>query len=232
MHNREWSPYVRNHFSQEGEDLLLERIFSSQQIGFYLDIGAHHPERFSNTLWAYRRGWSGINLDASKASIESLRRGRSRDKNLWFAVTGTASTVKFYEFDESALNTTKPGRKDFIEGATEHLARIVEVPASPLASILEKNLDTENQVIDFMTLDVEGAELDVLASNDWVKFKPRVVVMEVLGKTLNELNDAPEVRFLLERDYEIVAMLYHSVIFVCDKELIDSHWGGHHRGAS
>ena len=56
----------RYSFSQEGEDLLIDRMFDGQSVGFYVDVGAHHPTRFSNTYLLYLRGWRGINIDATQ----------------------------------------------------------------------------------------------------------------------------------------------------------------------
>ena len=63
---------IQYSFSQEGEDLVLARIFEGKKNGFYVDIGAHHPTRFSNTHYFYRRGWSGINIDAMPGSMKNL----------------------------------------------------------------------------------------------------------------------------------------------------------------
>jgi len=52
--------YALKSYSQEGEDMILRRIFERQSTGFYVDVGAHHPKRFSNTYFFYKKGWSGI----------------------------------------------------------------------------------------------------------------------------------------------------------------------------
>ena len=69
--------YLNSHeniyFSQEGEDVILRRIFEDQKNGFYIDIGAHHPKRFSNTYYFYDRGWEGINIDATPGSMKFFK---------------------------------------------------------------------------------------------------------------------------------------------------------------
>src|SRR3954447_19241521 len=81
------SPYARMAFSQEGEDLLLARMFEHQRRGLYVDVGAHHPRRFSNTHLLPARAWRGINIDATPGSIVAFRRERPRDINLEVAIT-------------------------------------------------------------------------------------------------------------------------------------------------
>lgn len=73
-------------YSQEGEDMILHRIFERQCKGFYVDIGAHHPFRFSNTYLFYKRGWSGINIDAMPGSMNIFNKFRNRDINLEYGI--------------------------------------------------------------------------------------------------------------------------------------------------
>ena len=79
--------HSRRAYSQEGEDLILHRVFENQNTGFYVDVGAHHPVRFSNTYFFYLRGWSGINIDAAPGSIRKFAWKRRRDLNLEAALT-------------------------------------------------------------------------------------------------------------------------------------------------
>src|SRR5690349_17698085 len=72
-------PFVQLSYSQEGEDMFLRRMFDGQKTGFYVDVGAHHPFRFSNTAYFYARGWSGINLEPDPDGADALMRYRRRD---------------------------------------------------------------------------------------------------------------------------------------------------------
>lgn len=99
-------------FSQEGEDLILHRLFQDYEHitktkleGFYIDVGAHHPIRFSNTFSFYVKGWSGINIDPTPGGMEAFRNIRPRDVNLELAVSDKKEKLKFYLFEEPALNT-------------------------------------------------------------------------------------------------------------------------------
>src|SRR5688500_1685041 len=66
-------------YALEGEDMVLRRLFEGKTRGFYVDVGAHHPRRFSNTYYFYRRARRGINIDAAPGSMEAFNRDRSRD---------------------------------------------------------------------------------------------------------------------------------------------------------
>src|SRR5580658_8816405 len=79
--------YFRHSFSQEGEDMILASFFEGKKNGFYVDVGAHHPKRFSNTHHFYIRGWRGINVDATPGSMKLFRRTRPDDINIEAAVS-------------------------------------------------------------------------------------------------------------------------------------------------
>ena len=92
--------YLNSHagtyYSQEGEDILLSRIFGEQTEGFYVDVGAHHPRRFSNTCFFYKRGWRGINIDALPGSMKVFQKLRPHDINLELAVSEREQVLTYY----------------------------------------------------------------------------------------------------------------------------------------
>jgi hypothetical protein len=104
---RNYVPIGRLSYAQEGEVLILARILGSMKTttGFFVDIGAHHPVRFSNTFYFYRRGWSGINVDALPGTRKLFRRMRPRDTTIECGVGLEESKLKYFSFNEPALNT-------------------------------------------------------------------------------------------------------------------------------
>ena len=105
IYNKIFCKYINESYSQEGEDMILSRYFDGQLKGFYIDIGAHHPKRFSNTYIFYKRGWSGINIDAMPGSMYEFNKYRSRDINIESAISLEPSELTFNIFKEPALNT-------------------------------------------------------------------------------------------------------------------------------
>ncbi len=197
--------------------------------GFYVDVGAHHAYRFSNTYWAYRKGWSGVCIDAAPGFAKKFEQSRPRDVAVECCITESSGHTDFYVFPEQALNTTNPVRESVVRKATGELAKVISVETEPLANILSKHLPPHVDAIDFMSIDIEGGELAALRSNNWLRFKPRVLVLEALGRTLFELDSSPEVIFLRSQGFTPVAMLYHSVVFISDQSLINEHWPAAHR---
>ncbi len=219
-----WRTHGFVHYSQEGEDILLSRLFAGQERGFFIDIGAHHPRRFSNSYWAYQRGWRGINIDAAPGSSAAFNRLRPNDTNLETCVTEIGGEVEFFIFQEPALNTAGRDRRDAMELVTVTRGERVVVPDQRLETLLDRHFPEGVGAIDFMSIDVEGSEMAVLRSNDWERYRPRVIVIEVLGKVLDNLGESEEIRFLRDLGYVPVSMLYHSVVLVGDDVLLSTHW--------
>ncbi len=92
-------------YGKNGEDLILDRLLEHQLRGFYVDVGAHHPVRFSNTYMFCKRDWRGINIDAMPGSIIKFVRVRPRDINIACGVACRASKLMYYRLNEPALNT-------------------------------------------------------------------------------------------------------------------------------
>ncbi|MFM9973057.1 MAG: FkbM family methyltransferase, partial [Beijerinckiaceae bacterium] len=82
--------------------MILRRMFAGKTDGFYVDVGAHHPFRFSNTCALYQSGWRGINIDADPALIAAFRRHRGRDINLSLGISDVPGTLAFHVFNEPA----------------------------------------------------------------------------------------------------------------------------------
>ena len=165
-------------YSQEGEDLLLYRIFGHQPKGFFVDVGAHHPVRFSNTYKLYNLGWNGINLDATPGSMAPFKISRPLDINLEVPVSNSSETLPFYIFSEPALNTFSKETADNTDGKSGvRLEKVINIPTQTLAQILDTYLP-KDQVIDFLSIDVEGFDYQILLSNNWHKYRPKIVLVE------------------------------------------------------
>ena len=207
------SRYKRLAFSQEGEDLILTRLFGDRAKGFYVDVGAHHPYRFSNTYLFYRRGWVGINVDPLPGTQALFDRYRPRDVNLELAVLNGRSRSSYYQFDEPALNgfckelSTERVKRGY------HLVETSEVCGLPLRDILTQHLPTQDAEIDFLSVDVEGLDLEVLESNDWSRFRPKVVLVEMRGVPLANIAAEPIHEFMSSRDYFVCAKSVQTAFF-------------------
>ena len=206
-------PYATRSYSQEGEDLILRRIFDQQRTGFYVDVGAHHPKRFSNTYIFYRAGWRGINIEPNPAVKGQFASIRPRDINVQVGISEQASTLTYYEFDDPALNSFDAGLTKWRLANTPYkVIRESAVPVERLDAVLTRLLPA-GQAIDFLTVDVEGLDLAVLRSNDWTRFRPRCVLIEALQSSLEGALRGDACIFLQGQGYELFAKTYNSLIF-------------------
>jgi FkbM family methyltransferase len=202
-------------FSQEGEDRILQRIFENQEKGFYVDIGAHHPQRFSNTYLFYLKGWRGVNIDAMPGSMDEFKHLRPLDINLEFAISNSNQSLIYYQFNEPALNGFSEEiskQRDGIRGEY-FITGTKEIQTYRLSEVLDKYLPSE-QVIDFMSIDVEGLDLEVLQSNDWCKYRPKLVLVEDLFPfILNKPNESKIFTFMKDKGYDLYAKTKNTLLF-------------------
>ena len=200
-------------YSQEGENKILERIFGDCQSGFYVDIGAHHPFRFSNTYLFYSKGWRGINIDAAPGSMALFDKYRSRDINLEIGVGARSETSTFYVFNEAALNTFDAETANLRDAHPYHIKSQIKVQIMPLADLLAEYLP-DNASIDFMTIDVEGKDMEVLQSNDFYRFRPRMVLVETFGETCESLLEGACAKYMRSVGYAAIAKTVNTTFFV------------------
>ena len=208
-----WNQWIVSSYSQEGEDVVLQRIFGNYKTGFYVDVGAHHPKRFSNTFLLYQNGWEGINIDPLPGSMELFNKFRPRDINIEEGVAEKEETLDYYVFNEPALNSFS---KELSEkrGKTQDayfIKDIIKIEVKPLSKILDKHLS--NKKIDFLNIDVEGFDLAVLKSNDWSLYRPKFVLVEILESSLHNLEKDPIFQLMKEKNYDIFSKQVNTVFF-------------------
>ena len=198
-------------YSQEGEDLILKRLFGERR-GIFIDIGAYHPLRYSNTYLLYKRGWNGICVEPNPEFENIYRFLRPRDLFLNFGIAEQESDQIYYRFNEPALNTFSQKEAERKNSPPYHIVYHQKIPTLPLSAILEKHLRV-NQKIDLMSVDVEGYEMEVLRSNDWGKYLPDVLLVEILRSNLDNISASPVSIFLREKGYIPFSKLYNTVIY-------------------
>lgn len=205
--------YAHVSHSQEGEDMVLRRVFHEQSTGFYIDIGAHHPERYSNTAYFYRRGWSGVNIDATPGMKQVFDLLRPRDINVEAAIGREEADRLFYQFNEPSLNSFDAVLAERWNRYKDY--RIVsEIPirTTPLSQILDRYI-SRHRHIDFMSVDIEGLDLEALQSNDWQLYRPEFVLVECIDVPFEETIHTPLYTFMAAQQYGLFAKTFSTVVF-------------------
>ncbi len=213
-----FAPLFKVEFISHGqnlEDNILWVLSGRKKNGVYVDVGAHNPVRFSNTYRLFREGWSGINIDPLPGCMDLFNKQRSNDINLNIGCSKNAGELVYYSFEEPAYNSFDELRAETVQrkGYSKLKGKIL-VPVERLDTILDKYLG--NRCIDVLTVDVEKCELDVLESNDWDKYRPKVIVMESLvsvNESLDKIYDDPAVAYVIDKGYIAVAKFSNAVFF-------------------
>ena len=167
--------YLRGSFSQKGEDLVIERIIGPKKRGFYIDVGANNPNIFNNTKRFYDKGWSGINIEPNPVLIREFEQKRKRDINLNIGIRKKRGTARFYEFEADGLSTFSNEEKENYLKLGYKIKQQLNVRVQSLKNIMGVYGKGK---IDFISIDTEGLDYEVLESNDWKKFRPTLVCIE------------------------------------------------------
>lgn len=204
------------HWGQCAEDAILRSLFRNVDFaGTYVDVGAHHPTALSNTCFFYNRGWRGINIDASQESIALFDQYRPHDVNLNVGIGSQGGNLEFHRFECSLFDTFD---SDMAHKWSKYSnkVRIEVVKCYPLSYILQKYLPDGSE-IDLLSIDVEGLEIDVINSNNWDRYRPKIIVVEQLERgSLATQSESVLTKMLANLRYVSVAIAGHSQYFMRD----------------
>ena len=165
-------------YAQRFEDFHLWRCFDGQESGFYIDIGAGHPVYDNVSFAFYLAGWRGIAVEPNPALAALGRVVRPRDF-LFEGLAGTApgQATLYLQREFHGLSTTIAEHARAAEKEVSRPAEALTLPITTLAALCAQHAPA---AIDFLKVDVEGAEADVLRGADWQRFRPKVIVVEAI----------------------------------------------------
>ena len=191
----------------DNEDTAVLSYFKDKKNGFYVDVGCYHPIHRNNTYVLHKKNWNGINIDTSQFSIELFDYLRPDDLNYNCAISNKNEFIKlFYQKELSQLSTTEKNQAEIVfQGNIKEK----EIEAFTLDEILNRD-KYKNSKIDFLDIDVEGADLKVLEGLSFDKFKPELVCVEIHTK---EIKKSDIHNFLIDKNYELLWSGVFSHIF-------------------
>jgi FkbM family methyltransferase len=209
-------------YSQAGEDSTLFHIFAGKNNGYYIDIGAYDPQRMSNTmLFHHFYNWKGINVDANPTCIEEFNKYRPSDINLNFGISNEEGIKQFYIFNKSGHDMENTMNSFLGEKYDKDPTNVIDVHVKKIETILDESLP-KGQEIDILNLDVEGLELEALKSNNWDKYRPKVMIIECVDTFVRNTSTKEIVEYAESKGYTGLFKLPLSTIFVrSDIELND-----------
>jgi tetratricopeptide (TPR) repeat protein len=191
-------------FSAFGEDGVIWHLLRSIKGGFYVDIGAHHPVRMSNTALLHNyNGWSGINVDADQRYIDEFNLLRPNDINICCGVGAQAGKATMAIFADGAINSFDPKEieKSQTKGGRE-VAELRELDILTLAYILDTHVPA-GKTIDILNVDAEGWDTAILGSNNWTRYRPALILVEDHTMALTNVERSATYRLLRGQGYEL-----------------------------
>ena len=175
----------RKTYAMEGEDLEIVKILKNIKNGFYVDAGGYHPLDRNNTYLLYKKNWRGINIDLSEFSIDLFNFMRPDDVNINVAVSNNDDYVTFfYQKKLSQLTTIK---RNIADQRMQGLIKEQQIKSNKLTTILN-NSKYKDRKIDFLNIDIEGADFEALKSLDFEIYRPKLVCVEIYDENIDNSN--------------------------------------------
>ena len=188
-----------HHHSQFGEDVSIGTFFPKKFRGFYVDVGCFHPKKYNNTWQLYKQGWRGVNVDIDSIKIEGFDIARPRDTNIACAVSNTEGECSY--FSNGFYSLTVSLDRAFTEGKQGYVEK--KTRCARLTTLLDESPYKDRQ-IDFLSVDAEGHDIEVLLSLDFDRYDPRLIAVESQFALFDEVCQTAAYQFLLSKEYCLV----------------------------
>jgi len=196
------SEKFNEHLGEFGEDIFISRFFKNKLTGNYVDIGCYHPIKSSLTYNLFKNGWSGINVDLSKVSIDLFKLSRPKDINIQAAITDFDGETFYYE--NGAIN-----QQNSLKENSE--LKKIPIKAIKLSTILKQNNLTK---IDFLNIDVEGFDFKVLSTLDFSEIKPTMICIEENNYNTQKILETNTHKYLQNNGYFLASKIGVSLIYI------------------
>ena len=202
--------FAFNMYSQDGEELYLQQKFADVECGTYVDVGALHPYRYNNTIWAYEKGWRGINVEPNPDGFKLFEMLRPEDKNYNCGASSKQDVLIYYQFEEPGLNTFEKEYAQKCQRKGWRFLKSTQVKVIPLEKIFE---ECKRKYFDFIDIDVETHELDVLKGIDFNKVEFGSILIEQGFVSLKEVIESPIAQYLEKYGYVPVDKYNRTVMY-------------------
>lgn len=213
--------FSKSSYAQCGEDMIADFILTNLKINlpYYLDIGAHHPSYLSNTYFFYKKGATGVCIEPDPDLFAEIRKKRKRDLCINAGVGVTSATeADFYVMSSKTLNTfSKDEAERYQSYGRQKIEKVYQVPLLPIGEILEKHL---LKVPNFVSLDVEGLDYEIIQAFNLRQWRPEVFCIETITYTEDNSEEKENdiICHMLNNEYMVYADTYINTIFVDRKK--------------
>lgn len=204
-------------FSQCGEDMIVRYFLNDRGVRSfrYLDVGAHDPILGNNTYFSYRSGQRGVLVEPNPSRCQALRSTRPEDVTLQAGIgPGGASEADYYIMNHDAWNSFSKEESEGAAAKTNGMVTLREVVKMPLLDINDVMAEHfADEAPAFVSIDVEGLDLDILKSLDFGRFRPKVFCVETLVRATTRVNEEVAA-FLATKDYSVRGGSFVNTIFI------------------
>ena len=208
-------------YSFGGIDLLISHFFRNQSNGIYLDVGCYHPIQGSNTYLLHKKGWSGINIDLDEVSIDLFDKFRKKDFNKQIAISDKKSSITLFRPHKRAagqsVNPSTVSRLNNSDGET------IEIECDTLNNVIEMSQFKESK-IDFISIDIEGHEVEALKDFNFKKYCPKIIVaefndpelkrVEFYHQNIDRVLNSDLYKLLSAKGYKFINWHHADIVFV------------------
>ena len=216
-----YEKYTKKSYSISNVDLIIDRMFSKINSGVYIDIGCNHPIKFNNTYLLHKRGWSGINIDLDKTSINEFNKLRPKDYNIQAVVSNNESTKEiFYYHERSSINTLS---EDLADSREEKPKKIISEKTVTLNKIIEES-PFRDKKINLISIDIENYEYEALRNFNFNKYDVDVIVseitdisqpsLEIYNQSIDYIINSKIYKLLIENNYKLINWINSDLVFV------------------
>ncbi len=221
-------------YAEVGEDILIYKLFHARKgdmklsgfkkNGFYIDIGCNHPALNSQTYFFYKKGWRGITVDPSPTHQNLFKKMRPHDLYFPLGISSKPGKLAYYVYDLNVINSfDKEASAKIARELNSKLLDVKEVEVARLDDLLKAHLGKHE--IDFLSVDAEGHEFEIIQSNDWNTYRPKFVLLEIHDFDWEHLNKSDVYNYMIEKRYKIVSVIGHNCLFEDIKNKSYSHFG-------
>lgn len=215
-------------YAQTGEDLQIAYFVGRNKNVTYIDVGCLWPQEHSNSYLFYERGGYGLCIEPNPAVVNDFRQQRPRDTLLNCGISSQPGTLPYYMHGNPVFNTCSAEvaaevardakRREGPQREGRTLIETIEVPVKTLDGALEESGfgDICDGTVDFLSIDVEGLELDVIAGFSFDVGRPRVVVVEHIRRRQDRggPEDLPLTKAMSVHGYWLAGYTGHDLYFV------------------
>lgn len=200
------------YYSAFGEDAVVNALLGGKRDGFFVDIGAFHPEKYSNTNYFVRhKNWHGINVEPNPKNFKLFQKTRKKDVNLQCGIGPNTQPLEYFMFLDGLYNTFDKSVAEANRSAGIEQIDTLTIPIRTLVSVFEEYCSDKQ--VDLLDIDVEGFDLEVLKTNDWTRFRPKVVMVEDHGFDFAHTNSSEVFSYMIKQNYELKSYCQFTSIF-------------------